>query len=240
MKIIAIGDIHGRKIWTNIDLDSADKVVFLGDYFDPYSYAYDPQELIFNFMDIISLKKRYPEKYVLLLGNHDGHYVGKDFLPVDCDCRSIGGKWFKEIRDLFRENIDLFQFSYQPTENLLFTHAGLCGKFLEEYLGEVSLGQLSEHINNSKGTELWEHLGDCGPGRWGPDTISGIFWADFYETSTDQIEGLTQVIGHSRTIAMDSEEPFLDENNWYIDSLENGYYLELQDGIGTIKRAPRS
>ena len=37
MKIIAIGDIHGRSIWKNIvSANSYDKVVFLGDYFDSF------------------------------------------------------------------------------------------------------------------------------------------------------------------------------------------------------------
>jgi len=39
MKIAAIGDVHGREIWKEIAEDAsknADKIVFLGDYIDPY------------------------------------------------------------------------------------------------------------------------------------------------------------------------------------------------------------
>lgn len=36
MKIVAIGDIHGRDIWEDIvkKEHDADKIVFVGDYFD--------------------------------------------------------------------------------------------------------------------------------------------------------------------------------------------------------------
>ena len=40
MKIAAIGDVHGRPIWKDVFQDAvnkgADKIVFLGDYIDPY------------------------------------------------------------------------------------------------------------------------------------------------------------------------------------------------------------
>ncbi len=36
MKIITIGDIHGRDFWKKILEEPMDQLVFIGDYFDSY------------------------------------------------------------------------------------------------------------------------------------------------------------------------------------------------------------
>ena len=39
MKVLVIGDIHGRKFWRQIIADNiskVDKIIFLGDYLDHY------------------------------------------------------------------------------------------------------------------------------------------------------------------------------------------------------------
>ena len=55
-----------------INIKNYDKVVFLGDYVDSFTISniasYE------NLKDIIRLKKRDPNKVVLLLGNHDIQY----------------------------------------------------------------------------------------------------------------------------------------------------------------------
>ena len=40
MKIIVVPDIHGRDFWKSaVDcIDECDRVVFVGDYFDPYNF----------------------------------------------------------------------------------------------------------------------------------------------------------------------------------------------------------
>jgi predicted phosphodiesterase len=71
MKIIALGDIHGRTNWEKIvdnEMDS-DKIIFIGDYFDSRD-SISALEQIHNFKEIIKLKKIYPEKFIILFGNH--------------------------------------------------------------------------------------------------------------------------------------------------------------------------
>ena len=76
--IIIIPDIHGRDFWrwTVTHRKEEDSVVFLGDYLDPYEdewiYWSDAYK---GLLDIIELKRANPEKVVLLLGNHDLHYL---------------------------------------------------------------------------------------------------------------------------------------------------------------------
>lgn len=84
-KAFIVPDVHGRSFWEEalkiISDESFDKIVFIGDYFDPYD---DEEELIGHsrlvetFNQIIKFKKDNPEKVVLLLGNHDIHYLYKN------------------------------------------------------------------------------------------------------------------------------------------------------------------
>ena len=71
MKIIAIGDLHGRTLWkyivSKVDFDV---VVFIGDYFDTHENI-SPVQQIENFKELLDYKKQLPEKVVLLFGNHD-------------------------------------------------------------------------------------------------------------------------------------------------------------------------
>jgi len=80
-KILIIPDVHGRRFWRDaIESDDYDKVIFLGDYVDPY-----PNEGIGSFTAqeglerIILYHDEHPDKVVLLLGNHDLHYMYEDF-----------------------------------------------------------------------------------------------------------------------------------------------------------------
>ena len=54
-KTVFIGDIHGRSIWKQIvEKENADRVIFIGDYFDSYDII--AVEQIQNFKDIIEYK----------------------------------------------------------------------------------------------------------------------------------------------------------------------------------------
>ena len=52
MKTIVLGDIHGRDIWKDIVAqEKADRVIFIGDYFD--SFDIEPATQQYNFKEII-------------------------------------------------------------------------------------------------------------------------------------------------------------------------------------------
>lgn len=73
MKILVIPDVHCRKFWRQCifdNIDKVEKVVFLGDYFDPYRESNLEDDPILMMENIIGLKKEEPGKYILLLGNH--------------------------------------------------------------------------------------------------------------------------------------------------------------------------
>ena len=68
MKILVNPDIHGRTFWTNgIErIGDFDKIIFLGDYLDPYHFEnIDVESAIANFIDIMCFAKENADKVVL-------------------------------------------------------------------------------------------------------------------------------------------------------------------------------
>ena len=75
MKTILMGDIHGHDSWKQIisQEQDADRFIFVGDYFDSFTIPGATQ--IQNFQDIIEFKETGGKSVILLIGNHDYHYL---------------------------------------------------------------------------------------------------------------------------------------------------------------------
>ena len=122
MKIIALGDTHGRTYWKEIaNAQTYDKLIFIGDYFDSKDEI-DPELEIVNFLEICTLKRSQPEKVVLLLGNHDYHYLNN----VTERYSDFQGDFYEPINEVVEHalNEGLLQVCFAH-ENIVFTHAGL-------------------------------------------------------------------------------------------------------------------
>ena len=70
MKVITIGDLHGKTCWKEIDIKIYDYVVFIGDLLDGDGTT----DELKNLQEIIALKKSHPDKIKLLIGNHEVQY----------------------------------------------------------------------------------------------------------------------------------------------------------------------
>ena len=128
MKVLnIIGDIHGRSGWKDLVMPEAINV-FLGDYFDPYDNI-PKDDLVSNFEAIIQYKKDNPQT-VLLLGNHDYHYL------FDGEVYSRYSVQNKEtFKSLLTKNLDLFQIAYYNEEHkVLCTHAGVTETWYMAYM----------------------------------------------------------------------------------------------------------
>ncbi len=71
--VLVLPDVHGRKFWKKPceNIENYDKVVFLGDYFDPYDFEkISVVDCIENFNEILELKRNNMDKVILLIGNH--------------------------------------------------------------------------------------------------------------------------------------------------------------------------
>ena len=221
-RILVIPDVHGRIFWkepVKKYMDAVDRVVFLGDYLDPYEGEDGMAEDIYeNMMEIIALKQRNMEKVVLLKGNHDQHYASERFMELAGGTRMDEQNWEK-YHQTFTANKDLFQIAHFELVGdvpYVFSHAGLTLYWLKKVNENVWLlpdNQISltdpamvERINqlDDEGRGL-EMLATVGTYRsWFGEKTGGVLWADVHEHSiphAPQAYGLNrvfQVFGHTR------------------------------------------
>ena len=131
-KILVIPDVHGRTFWkepVSMFFEQVDRVVFLGDYLDPYRQegVFDDDEVYENMLEIFELKKRNGSKGVLLKGNHDQHYASARFRDLAAGSRMDGRNWEK-YHEAFSKHRDLFQLVHlEMVKDIpyVFSHAGL-------------------------------------------------------------------------------------------------------------------
>lgn len=224
-KIIAIGDIHGRTKWKDIVSQHPDDItVFLGDYGDPYEPR-NNEDTISNLRDIIEFKHNNPERVVLLLGNHDMHYLFFNDFPR-------GSRYERNLlytySDIFEENREDFLYAWHY-ENYLFTHAGVTNAWwYESFRGELvkSAESVANQLNNPSPTQL-RTMFQIGYSRGGFSKNSGIFWADKEETIQDPLEEVHQVVGHTRTKDIITSAKSEDTSITYCDCLEHGLYFKI-------------
>jgi predicted phosphodiesterase len=184
-KILILPDIHGRPFWKDAvekHFDECDKIVFLGDYLDAY-----PNEEITrkqeknNFSEIISFKEKNADKVVLLLGNHDLHYIDKDFTR---STRYSSGHAYSS-RQMYLSHMSLFNIAHEETINgrrYLFTHAGVMNSWYErnkDLIGELNADSLNK-LNGFKGG--MRVLGDVSKYRsWLGYESGSPVWSDVKE-----------------------------------------------------------
>jgi predicted MPP superfamily phosphohydrolase len=201
MKIITISDLHGRNPWLHIDVESYDKVIFLGDYTD--SYDLSDAAILENLSQIIRLKQQAPDKVVLLIGNHDAQYLHFPHYR----CSGFRPSMLPALTSLFTENQPLFQIAHQEG-SYLFTHAGVTNRWLAHIpkghlsakleLNLQALDQLADAMNTMHQNRMMRTaLFDVSHLRGGYDEAGGPLWADKRETSTDYLPGLHQIVGHT-------------------------------------------
>lgn len=205
MKILVNPDIHGRTFWTNgIErIGDFDKIIFLGDYLDPYHFEnIDVESAIANFIDIMCFAKENADKVVLLLGNHDIAYYSPAAHKTGLyGCRHLIAH-HGQISSLFSENTDLFKIAHYEG-GILFTHAGVTPLWLRVITNEpLTTEQLCDRLNDF----LTEDLGGGSPlhmvsaYRGGYDVSGSCIWADVREMVSRDIKrfiGFRQVFGHT-------------------------------------------
>ena len=200
MNILTISDLHGRAVWKEADLAASDRVIFLGDYTD--SYVEIDETIYHNLLEIIELKKKKPDKFVLLIGNHDAQYM--HFPHYRCSGFRAGAQPL--LSSLFAKHEKLFQIAHQQGA-YLFTHAGVTDKWLTRLLTKTenqtltitpdyNLAGLLNDVHQQS-MRFQKLLFEVGPQRGGYDAYSGPVWADQSETKKDYLTGFHQIVGHT-------------------------------------------
>lgn len=218
MKIITIGDIHGRNIWkTFADINHLlkaepnaagfgpfepeyDKYVFLGDYLD--SFDKDNKTILENLLEIIKFKSLYPNNVILLLGNHDIEYLlNKPWLPKKNAISGFRPEMHYDLYEILNTNSHLFQLAFQ-IDNYLWTHAGvhfgwyhyIFAKAIKDFnWNDLSI---AEQLNEAFNIKL-----DCifhvGFYRGGSKKVGGPLWIDKKLIDRKPLKNINQIVGHN-------------------------------------------
>jgi hypothetical protein len=222
MKTIVLGDTHGRNIWKEIVFqEKADRVIFIGDYFD--SFDIGPAEQMFNFREIIDFKEKGECEVILLIGNHDFHYYpgGEIYSGYKAGVAPA-------IRQMLQENNHHLQMCYQ-LDNVLFTHAGIGHDWLT-YQNKYESGPIADFVN-----DIWKYQPNrfmfYGIDQYGNTKTQTPIWirpqalmAGNRDTflKTDYI----QVVGHTHVRKIDIEGKATGGRYYFIDTFDtSGQFL---------------
>lgn len=271
LKILTVGDIHGRETWKEfifgsierfedwalecasgeyvrpwnetIDLifSDIDQIIFVGDYFDSFTVS----NLVMkkNVEDLFLFKRCYPEKVVLLWGNHDVHYWDRDQ-----QCSGFRSEMFFDFNELLRNNRDYLQLAHQ-IGNVLWSHAGVTDSFYEKLMLEkheedladhkrmtATIDGMSEKPHLSKETIAdflnehmkmgWNRIYNVGKRRGGFDYIPGPLWADKTELLNNPLDSIFQFVGHT---PVNEVQGVCDSTHGvvFVDCLEHGEYKSV-------------
>jgi hypothetical protein len=246
MKTIAIGDIHGRPYWKQIieQEQDADRFIFVGDYFD--SFTVPGIEQINNFLDIIEFKKSTDKEVILLIGNHDYHY-----LPGIEDSGTSGYQTLMapSIKIVLGDNKEHLQLVYQMGE-FLFSHAGISSEWLDDNIVMWDVPNLSMYLNDlfhykpaSIAYRSFKYYNQGDPNEravlsrgYGDETYQGPIWIrpkSLMEANKDVKrkkitnketlrKQIIQVVGHTPQDQIDIKGKSTGGRYYFIDTLEYG------------------
>ena len=234
--MIIIPDVHGRVFWKEVVKNSEDKIIFLGDYVDPY-----PGENISltgaldNLSEIIDYKKSNPSKVILLLGNHDFMYM--DFEHNRYSCRHDFENEPK-ITKILMDNRDLFQMNYSievKNKLYIFSHAGILEPWIEKYknlFGEFpgSLDKINE-LYKKWDPEFISSLLEISYYRGGWSDFGSMIWSDVREHSVSCEENVYQIFGHTQL----KDKPIIEKHFADLDCRRPFFFDEK---TGDIKEIP--
>jgi predicted phosphodiesterase len=226
MKTVILGDTHGRPYWKSIVANEApNRVIFIGDYFD--SFDNTAVEQMHNFKEIIDWKQSGQSEVIILIGNHDYHYmrgVTQYYSGYQSGARPA-------IEQLLYENKNHMQMAY-GMNGFIFTHAGVSSDWLQIH-GYDNESNLIDWIN-----DMWKYkpntFGFAGRDPYGDSTISSPIWIRPYslqkanrDTLRDQF---IQVVGHTTQGKIDTEGKSTGGRYYYIDTLDtSGQYMIIED-----------
>ena len=233
MKLIAIGDIHGRGTWQLIvQKENPDKIIFVGDYWDSFDISFLDQ--MYNFKQITHYARTSDKEVILLTGNHDVHYQ-KWAIEARENYSGFQAIHANDICQELQLNEDIMQMAYKM-DNFLFTHAGVTKTWLK--LMEIENDEnMVDAINDiAKFKPRMFAFGAIGRGGW-VDSYGDNIWQNptwirpksLMKDSKDL--GYIQVVGHTGQNCIDIKGKSTGGKYYFIDTLEtSGEYLIIEDG----------
>ena len=246
MKLVAIGDIHGRDIWKQIVAKEhdADGFVFVGDYFD--SFTIKGPDQINNFLDIIEFKKQSKVPVTLLIGNHDYHYYPGIEETGTSGYQTLLAPSIKHVVD---DNKQYLQAAYQVGE-FVFTHAGLSSEWLDDSVEGWNVTNMVDRVNEllqyQPGLIAYRSFRMINETEWygaqgyGDETFQGPLWIrpkSLMKANYDTLrKKIIQVVGHTPQDNIDIKGKATGGRYYFIDTLEynQGQYLIVTDKVVSL------
>jgi hypothetical protein len=195
MKIVALGDTHGRDIWKKIVKveEDFDKFIFIGDYFDAREDI-DASKQIENFKEILEFKKENPDKVILIIGNHDFHYL------KGCGETYSGYQQYAamDINEVLQPALTSGHLQIcHVFDEYIFSHAGLTQTWCEN--NDIDLFNIEESVNVKfmKSMESFKFEYGENLDRSGDDVTQSPIWVRIPSLLKDMVKGFTYVIGHT-------------------------------------------
>ena len=232
MKILVLGDIHGRSIWKDIfEKEDPDKVIFLGDYLHSRENI-SREDQIENLKLILDLKEAHSENVILCRGNHDLCCLGYYWAATgDRDPRLI--KMMQPLEDKF---LKLSQWVHIEN-NIIFSHAGVSTTWMEEVAGI----KYPEVINDLPLSEIFGFWPSKMSDYYGISPTQPPTWIRPQTLLDNMPKGYTQVVGHTptnlgiRNVSKEYSDMFLEEADeiedlYLCDALGDNQYLIIEDG----------
>jgi hypothetical protein len=246
MKTLVLGDTHGRSQWKLIThLENADRVIFIGDYFD--SFDISGAEQIHNFKEIIEYKEtsftndgtdnQHKTEVVLLIGNHDHHYYPEVGYTGTSGYQYGAASAISQVID---ENRHHLQMAYS-FDNFLFTHAGVSPVFMDQVFGEDGWDKnnIVELLNEKMKYQprTFEFSGFESSGDNTTQTPIWIRPRSLMSANKKHENGLKndyiQIVGHTQMKHLDlvGSDKFTGGKYYFVDTLDtSGQYLIIEDG----------
>lgn len=197
MKIVALGDTHGRSKWKEIVVEQkdADMIVFIGDYFDAKDGGYSANRQIENFKEIVQFKRDNPSKVVLLIGNHDFHYLN----GVNETYSSYQFGYAKDINSVLQPAVDegLLQMCYQYS-SYFFSHAGLTKTWANN--NNIDMNNLEDSVNELFRNDITKFkftMGD-NDSYGGNDITQTPIWVRPQSLVKDMVDDIICIVGHTQ------------------------------------------
>jgi hypothetical protein len=242
MKILTLGDIHGKTVWKDIIFGSTenfkrwvktpydkeplpyDKIIFIGDYLDTDSGA-TPLEVEQNFKDIIQFKKSAQDIVVLLFGNHEWHYLAQNV-------RYSGYRDQMAIsyREILNKELPLFDMAYKLNINgrdFIWSHAGISTIWLrtlyadlEDKIKRIGLDEndLVECLNMALQT-IYRGFSNLCADSGGSYEVGSPIWARS-SLIYSPLPNTTQIVGHTRVKKVKHYSTFYSKDNATIIKLD--------------------
>jgi len=240
MKTIVLGDIHGHSSWKDVIAQEKefDRIIFLGDYFDAFHVKIDTQ--VNNFLDILEFRKTSGKEVILLVGNHDHHYIREIGYSGTSGYQSLGKTLITPILDANRESLQL---CYRMDE-YIFTHAGISEIFLNETYNKLWHIDNVHDLLNETFRENPLRFTFNGFNSYGDDMCQTPIWIrprSLLRANKDSVlKSLIQIVGHTAVSEIDKEGKATGGRYYFIDCLgTSGEYVIITNNVlsfGKLKK----